>query len=56
MAWICGRLRVFGSVAVVMARAAGGTIGIIKVIQKVFHGYPQPPVSPQTEDAEQKSE
>ena len=42
MAFILEQLRMFGMVALVMACAAAGTVGLIKAIEKIAPGENKP--------------
>lgn len=42
MAFILEQLRMFGMVALVMACAAAGTVGLIKAIEKIAPGVNKP--------------
>lgn len=47
MSFLLQQIRQLGMVAIVMVCAAGGTIGILKIIRKIIPGdvFPQNPVS-----------
>lgn len=57
MAFVLGPLRQLGTVAVVMLCATGGTVGLIKLIQRFTPGgLPKDPLSERLEESKKREE
>lgn len=56
MAFILEQLQIFGMAALVMACAAVGTAGILKLIKRFTPGFPKDPVSKKPENQQNKEE